>query len=232
MDKRQRYCWLDLLSTLTLTPTADMSVIVVFMLSCVQWNLFPLILVDACCMLDAFHGVSIENVYLRLLGARMVMAYATKLWTTPPNFGRPLRTLKARCRRQRLRDLTDFICGFIRGTIAATCYTVLYVQFARRIGNAINDGIPKAVQLAITHVPTTYRIFCDPINATSVVLRRTYRTVYRLIIDVVLAFEFGSYYQWELCNRINSAVDCIVAIADRICNTANVIVDCLILRIR
>ena len=71
MDKRQRYCWPALLLTLTLTPSTDMSVITRFMLSCVQLALVPLILVDACCMLDAFQGVSIENVYLRLLGARM-----------------------------------------------------------------------------------------------------------------------------------------------------------------
>ena len=72
MDKRQRYCWPALLLTLTLTPSTDMSVIARLMLSCVQLALVPLILVDACVMLDAFQGVSIEHVYLRLLGARML----------------------------------------------------------------------------------------------------------------------------------------------------------------
>ena len=71
MDKRQRYRWPDLLLALTLTPSPDMSAIGLLALSCVQLAIFPLILVDACSMLDAFQGVRLENIYLRLLGARM-----------------------------------------------------------------------------------------------------------------------------------------------------------------
>ena len=73
MDKRQRYCWPALLLTLTMTPTTDMSAIARLMLSCVRLAFVPLILVDACATLDAFQGVSIDNVYLRLLGARIIV---------------------------------------------------------------------------------------------------------------------------------------------------------------
>ena len=100
--------------------TTDCSPGELLLLHYVQHTIIMLFCSQVLSMLDvyAFQGVSCWDIYWRLLGVRMVMAYATKLWKTPPEVGRPLRILNARCRRLRQRGFR----GFIRDAIATTCY--------------------------------------------------------------------------------------------------------------